>query len=323
MHSNRTTKLYAVGVDIGGTKILILITDQSGRVLFKKRVESTGDLERICEIINAALKEASIAHHQIMGMTVGIPGHVDSLEGIVKNSVQLGWKDLNIKAYISRRFSFPVFIKNDVNCAALGEKWLGNGENSSHMVYISLGTGVGGAIIANGSLVEGSTYSAGEFGYITDSDDIKKGIDSDWDQYGNLERKISGFALDEKARQIGLTARELFVEYNKGNSAAQEIIDSFIKNLSLVISNLVNILNPEYVIIGGGVSESMECILDPIKSYVKKLTMFPTKIRLSKLGGEGGAFGCVYNVLSGMEDSTEQEEGISKKLEKDKNEKGD
>jgi glucokinase len=297
-------KQYAVGVDIGGTKILLLITDALGNVIYKRKVDSSGDLSVICEMIDSATKEANIAKHEIIGMTIGVPGDVNSIDGIVRSSIQMGWKDINIKEYISSRFCFPVDIKNDVNLAALGERWIGNGRNSDHLIYISIGTGLGGAIIANGRLIEGSTYSAGEFGYIIDKDDINRGVMNGLDQFGSLEKRISGNTLNEKAQKIGLSSKELFVEYNNGNDAAKEIIDCFVRELSVVIANLVSILNPEYVIIGGGVSESMDCIQDLIVDYVKSLTIFSTEIRLSKLGGDAGAFGCIYNVLYQINDSS-------------------
>lgn len=288
---------YAVGVDIGGTKILLLISDKFGNEIHKKKVDSTGNLNRICELIDEFLKEANINLDDIIGMCIGVPGEVNSNDGVVRISIQMGWKDINIKEYIGSRYNFPVYVQNDVNLAALGERWIGNGESSDNIVYISIGTGVGGAIIANGHLIEGVDFSAGEFGYIVDKDDIKKGSTNDIDEFGSLERKISGNSLSKKAEKIGFTSTELFEAYKANNESAIAIIDYFIKELSIVIANLVSILNPEFVIIGGGVSESMDCINNSIIDYVKKLTIFSTKIKLSKLGGDAGAFGCIYYVL--------------------------
>ena len=288
---------FTLGVDIGGTKILLLISDSTGRIICRKRVKSTGDLRTICETIDGFLKKAKIEKDSIVGMGVGVPGDVNSVDGIVRSSIQMGWSNVNIKKYMEEWYHFPIHINNDVNLAALGERWMGSGANSDHLVYISIGTGVGGAIIANGQLLEGITYSAGEFGYIVDKDDLRKGLTNEVDKFGSLERKISGNALNEKAHAIGLTAKELFVEYTRGNKEAIHIVDAFSKELSIVIANLTSILNPEYVIIGGGVSESMECISDTIINYVRELTIFPTKIRLSTLGGDAGAFGCIYYVF--------------------------
>lgn len=289
---------YAVGVDIGGTKILIIIADGLGKEIYKRKVASTGDLATICNIIDGAIEEAAIAKEKIIGMAIGVPGEINSVDGIVRLSIQMGWKDINIKNYFSSRYQFPVYVKNDVNFSALGERWMGNGGNSDHMIYISIGTGLGGAIIANGQLIEGYNYSAGEFGYILEKEDIKLGRVNDLEQFGSLEKKISGSALSEKAHQTGLSSKELFTAYNNGNSHAKEIIQCFVEELSVVIANLVSILNPEFVIIGGGVSESMEEIKDLIVDTVKKLTIFPVEIKLSKLGGDAGALGCLYYVLN-------------------------
>lgn len=290
-------KQYAIGVDIGGTKILLLAANKYGEVVHKKKVDSTGDLNKICQLIDVFIEESRISKEEILGMGIGVPGEVNSSDGVVRLSIQMGWNDINVKEYISKRFDFAVFVKNDVNFSALGERWIGNGNNSENIVYISIGTGVGGAIIANGHLIEGYNYSAGEFGYIIDAEDVKKGFFNEIEDFGSLERKISGYTLSSKASKMGFSCEDLFREYMKGNVLAADVIDKFISELSIAIANLVSILNPEYVIIGGGVSESMEGIKGYISENVKKLTIFPAQIKLSKLGGEAGAFGCIYYVL--------------------------
>lgn len=291
------SKKYAIGVDIGGTKILLMIATRFGEVIYKKKVDSTGNLLEIANLIDNFISEAKIKHSEIVGMGIGVPGEVHSLDGIVRVSVQMGWKDINVKEFFSKRYKFPVYIKNDVNFSALGERWIGNGNNSDHIIYISIGTGVGGAIIANGHLIEGFNFSAGEFGYIIDSEDYKRGQLNDLEGFGSLERKISGYTLTQRVNDAGLSTDILFSKYIEGNQQAISIIEPFITNLSMVIANLVSILNPEYVIIGGGVSESMGCIIEKIITNVQKMTIFPTTVKLSKLGGEAGAFGCIYYVF--------------------------
>ncbi|MEN1761110.1 ROK family protein [Anoxynatronum sibiricum] len=290
-------KEYAIGVDIGGTKILLMAADRHGVVRHKKKVSSTGNLEEIFRLVDMFIEESNLQHQDIAGMGIGVPGDMKGTEGIVRVSVQMGWKNTDIGAFIKGRYAFPVFIKNDVNCSALGERWFGNGDNTDHMVYISIGTGLGGAIIANGRLVEGNNYSAGEFGYIVDKEDIRAGVFNSAEGFGNLERKIAGRSLSQKSDGIGCTSRELFREYIQQNKAAVEIVEQYTTDLSILIANLVSILNPEIVIIGGGVSESMGLIKGIITEAVNKLTIFPVDIRLSKLGGEAGAYGCIYYVF--------------------------
>lgn len=290
-------KKYALGVDIGGTKIFIMMATQFGEVIYKKKVESTGDLSKIANIIDAFIDESKIERDQIFGMGIGVPGEVNSISGVVRVSVQMGWKNTDVKGYFSKHYSFPVYVKNDVNCSALGERWIGNGNNSDHIAYISIGTGLGGAIIANGQLVEGYSFSGGEFGYIVNLEDSNEDQLNNLDEFGCLERRISGYYLTEKSKAVGFGARDLFTEYAKGNVVAEEIVKPFIKYLSILIANLISMLNPEYVIIGGGVSESMNEILDPIIEKVQKMTIFPATIKLSKLGGAAGALGCIYHVF--------------------------
>ncbi|PKM93117.1 MAG: hypothetical protein CVU84_17435 [Firmicutes bacterium HGW-Firmicutes-1] len=307
-------KKYAIGVDIGGTKILLMITNRLGEVIHKKKVDSTGELNLILKIIDSFLEEANIGLNEILGMGIGVPGEINSLEGIVRISVQMGWKDTNIKEFFSNRYAFPVYIKNDVNFSALGERWIGNGDNSDNLVYISIGTGVGGAIIANGHLIEGHNFSAGELGYIVDKDDFNKESINDLEGFGSLEKKISGHSLTQQVSEIGLMPEELFIEFMKGNQTAIDIIEHFIRDLSIVIANLVSTLNPEVVIIGGGVSESMHCIIDQIITCVNRLTIFPINIKLSKLGGEAGAYGCIYYVFfEAVKNKTETLKSVSSK----------
>jgi len=291
MHKNK--REYVLGVDVGGTKILLLLADKDGQTYFKKKVESSGNLNEVCNIIDDFIEESKIDVSRIEALCMGVPGEING-DGIVRLSIQLDWKDVNVTEYVQSRYRFPVYVKNDVNLSALGERWLGNGENTDHMIYISIGTGIGGAVIANGHLVEGYNHSAGEIGYMLDKSDLSKGLHNEETDFGSLERKISGKSLTDKAKELGLTSEMLFQLYGKHNEDVNKTIDNFILELSVVIANMISILNPEYVIIGGGVSVSMDKIIPIIRDKVSQISIFDTQIKRSKLGGETGAFGCVY-----------------------------
>lgn len=290
---------YGIGVDIGGTKILIIITDLDGNMVYREKRKTTNDIDEVVQFIRECLQKADISEADVFGMGIGVPGTTNNEEGIVKGSVQLDWVNFPFKKLIEPYFPFPVFINNDVNCSALGERWLGAGGNSDHIYFISIGTAVGSAIIANGNLVYGHNYTAGEVCFQISIDDIQNNRFNLPNDYGVFEKKISGTALS----QHGYTTEEIFSEYAKGNERVIPVIKDFILHLSIVLANVVSLLNPEKVVIGGGVSESMGIILNDIQDKVACLTPIQTKIELASLGGDAGALGAIAYAFNQLEEA--------------------
>jgi glucokinase len=233
-------------------------------------------------------------------MAIGVPGTVDSSRGIVLDAPALGWSNKDIKSIFRENFSFPVFIDNDVKLAILSEKNRGSLKGSSNMFYISIGTGVGSSFIVNNQLVRGSSFEAGEIGYFLNENDVKAGDLSKTGEFGMLERRISGTALNEEAKDIGLDSFSLFEEYYNGNLEAKKIIDDFILNLSIVLANVISLLNPEIVVIGGGVSTSMNGLLNNIQETVAKLTPIKSKIIISQFGNDSGAIGAIEYIKNSL-----------------------
>jgi Transcriptional regulator/sugar kinase len=290
-----STDYYGMGVDIGGTKILIAIANDSGKVVFKDKVKTVSDIDEIIKLIKDCLQRAEIDHKNLMGIGIGIPGRVNSRESIVIDAPALKWRNVNLKQVFSANFNFPVYINNDVNLSLVGEKWLGNGRGHDNLFYLAIGTGVGSAILANGNIIEGSTFSAGEIGYLIDKNDVAGGLRNTNQEFGTFEKKTSGLALSSAASAYGLSAPELFQEYLKGTNI--HIIEDFITDISIAIANVVSLINPEIVIIGGGVSGSMPAVISKIRAKVAGFTPIQTDIVLSKLGGEAGALGGVAYVF--------------------------
>jgi glucokinase len=157
------------------------------------------------------------------------------------------------------------------------------------MIFIAIGTGVGSAIIANGSLIQGSDYMAGEIAYLVSEEGISGGHSNAFGDFGSYENKISGSALSRH----GESAQVVFEKYAIGDEKAIPIINKFVTDLSIGIANMVSLLNPRKVIIGGGVSGSLPIVLESIRSAVARLTPIPTTIELSSLGEEAGAIGAI------------------------------
>lgn len=290
---------YGIGLDIGGTKILIVITNMYGEIVYKEKLETTNKIEEIISLVNEGLDKSEIDKEKILAMGVGVPSATNSKEGIVIDAPALKWSNFNLKKELQDQFDFPIFIDNDVNCAALGEKWKGSGKNIDNMFFIAIGTGVGSAVISNGELVRGYNYEAGEIAYNISESDVKNGLMNKVGEFGVFESKISGTALHQK----GYSPSQLFKEYSKGNEEVFEVIDNFILQLSINITNAVNLLNPESVIIGGGVSESLDLIIDQIQDKVDMLSPVRTNVKLAQLRGDAGALGAIAYALKRVEES--------------------
>lgn len=286
-------KKYLIGVDIGGTKTYVCITNKKGQIYYKIKIPSSSNTDEIIYYINHCMKKANLSLGDIISIGVGVPGIITK-DGKVINVPAFQWNNLELKKELNKYFDIPIFITNDVNCAALGEEWLGAAKDLKDYVYISLGTGVGCATVSNGKLIEGSKLMAGELGYLlTDEDELKE-IDNDLGKYGTYEKKIAGKYLEKRYGNV----KKLFHDYKEGEEVAQNIINQFIIDLSKGLTNLICILNPEKIIIGGGISESLLEILNDIRKVVGDMSPIRASIELAFLGEESGAIGAAAFGLS-------------------------
>jgi glucokinase len=282
-------KKYGVGVDIGGTKILICIADTYGDVVYRRKVETTSDYYKIYEYIYQSIKTANLSSDQIESIGFGVPGITDSVIGTVIDAPAFKWKNEPFKEKMQQYFDCPVYVNNDVNCAAQGERWLGGAKNIEDFVFISIGTGVGSAIFSNGAMVQGDQFMAGEIGYLLGDSDIPQIENNMFGEFGVFEKKTSGTALASH----GVDPKVLFQNFSAGDSDAVSIVNQFITDLSIAIANVVSLLNPRKVIIGGGVSNSMSQVLGLIQGKVSQFTPIPVEIELSAMKEESGALGAL------------------------------
>ena len=288
--------MYCIGLDIGGTKILSIITDLNGEILYREKAASTGDLDEIEKLIRHALAESDLTENRIFGLGIGVPGTV-SQDGIVVRAKALHWTDMDLKKEMEKRFRFPVYVGNDVNLAALGECWKGSGDQVNDMFFIALGTGIGSAILSDGQLIHGAQGRSGEIGYYLEGEDVRNHHLNHLGVQGVFEQKCSGTALN----RFGCSSDELFQRYQEGDAEAKQIVDRFVLDLSLAIANSVSLINPTKVVIGGGVSESLGCVIDQIREKVEMLTPVRTEICLASLGSMAGALGAVGYMIAQLE----------------------
>lgn len=306
-----------LGIDLGGTTVKFAILTQNGEIQQKWSIdtnildEGTHIVPDIVESINHHLALYEMKPEQFIGIGMGTPGSVDITEGTVIGAYNLNWKTLQpVKELIEKGTGIPFFIDNDANVAALGERWKGAGENDPDVVFVTLGTGVGGGIVMNGQLLHGVAGCAGEIGHITVD---PEGFECTCGKRGCLETVASATGVVRVARQLAeeyaggselkarldngedITSKDVFELAAQNDDLALRVVDKVTFYLGLACGNIGNTLNPSAIIIGGGVSAAGEFLRSRVEAYFEQFT-FPqvrnsTKIKLAELGNEAGVIG--------------------------------
>ena len=301
---------YAIGIDIGGTKIGITLGDGRGKILVYREIETgTRSETQACikELVlnlKSLVQESRIPKRQILGIGVGCPGAVNAQKGILPRSPNLpGWAGIPLRKILSDAAGLPVFIANDANAAALGESCFGAGKNSKNFIYITVSTGIGGGIVINRELYEGSGFVAGEIGHISI---VPEGRKCNCGQKGCLEAYASGTAIarfyrDAKKKSVS-GAKEVGLAARAGDKVAIGSYRQAGYYLGIGIADLLNILNPEKVVIGGGVLRSAPKVFWKAMMRSAKQHSWPeafrtVKIVRSQLKGHVGNLGALALVF--------------------------
>lgn len=306
------TARYILGVDIGGTNVMVAISDLNGKIICERAFKTldsinTGILSKLKEIMDEIIKSTKIDKDKVLGIGIGVPGIVNVEEGLVIDAPSLKWINYPLKEQAEKFFELPVYVDNDVNISVLGEQWLGSARDKENVLLISIGTGVGCGILLKGKLFRGSAWGAGEIGYmITDRNASKKKEISPISGYGFLDNQIGGPALMRKMRQeIVNTPEHRFNNNNdwetkdifhlamQGDCMANKVINDFIEHLSFALVNISSLLNPEIILLGGGLSKSGHWFLDRVKETVKQFAPYETEIELTSLDDKLGVTGAV------------------------------
>jgi glucokinase len=308
---------WYLGIDLGGSNISAALMDSRGRMRHLKKIKTLAHegraqvMARMVELARAVPQEAHLKLQQLEGVGIGAPGIIDVTNGIVVYSPNLpGWTKVPIKHTLQAALKKPVSIDNDANVAAYGEKWLGAGRKVQNLVVYTLGTGVGGGIIVDGQIFHGYNNAAGELGHVTILPD---GPRCSCGNRGCVEALVSGTAIARVAREAleksnnsmlyelcgkipdDVTAKMVFQAAKKGDALASKIVLQTGQYLGIAIANTINLLNPELVIVGGGVSGAGELLLRPVRAEVKrralKDSLACTKIVVAELGDQAGVIG--------------------------------
>ncbi|MGQ7381882.1 ROK family glucokinase [Streptococcus suis] len=313
-----------IGIDLGGTSVKLAILTTEGEIQEKWSIKTNilDDGSHIVPDIIDSIKQRFETHgltkDDFLGVGMGSPGVVDSEAGTVIGAYNLNWKTLQlVKDQFESALGLPFFIDNDANVAALGEQWVGAGNNNPNVVFMTLGTGVGGGVIAAGNLIRGVKGAGGELGHITvDFNEPfactcgKKGcLETVASATGivNLSRRYADqYAGDAKLKQMiddgqDITAKDVFDLAKEGDDLALIVYRHFSEYLGIACANIAAVLNPAYIVLGGGVSAAGDFLLDGVRKVFAE-NSFPqikesTQIVLATRGNDAGVLGAASLVL--------------------------
>ena len=282
-------KKYRIGVDIGGTNIKIALVDFAGKIVYSATTPTRAEMgyEAGVNNIKLAIKDLMNETKQdaktIEAIGFGLPGQIDYKEGLIKNLPNIpGWVNVPLAKMIEDEFLIPTRLDNDVRCAALGELNFGAGKGCENLICITVGTGIGSGIVLNGKLVRGASNAAGEIGHIKMS--LNDGPLCGCGDYGCFEAYASGPAIVSMAKEYiaggksakykematdGIITPYLVAQAAlQGDSVSIQIFKQMGKIIGTGLSSVVNLLNPQKIIIGGGVADAGELLLDPIRKTI-------------------------------------------------------
>lgn len=305
-----------IGIDVGGTNVKIALVDEKGGIIYSNSVPTRAEMgyEYTVNIIKQAiydlLKETKLEPKNIEGIGFGFPGQVDYKSGIVRLAPNIpGWVDVPIAKLIEDEFNIPTRVDNDVRCAALGELNFGAGKGCQNLICITVGTGIGSGLIINGKLVRGASNAAGEIGHIKLQ--IHDGPICGCGDTGCLEAFASGPAIvamaeeyicggkstkfREMANSNDITPFIVAEAAKAGDPVAKRIFTIMGEYIGVGMASVVNLLNPEKIIIGGGVADAGDILMVPLKETLKKRAMKiageAVEVVPAQLGNTAGVIG--------------------------------
>jgi glucokinase len=311
-----------VGVDLGGTSIVVGTVPEDGSALYGFATQPTpvqagpdAVADRMVELIRLSIdatRRELGSGIEVAGVGVGAPGPLDTARGIVIVAPNLGWKDMPLRDHVAQATGLPATLENDANCATLGEWWRGAAQGARFVAGITIGTGIGGGIVLDGRIYHGASDVAAEFGHTTI--DVTGRL-CKCGNYGCLEAYASGPAIAARAVeeiQAGtptaipryvegdlaqITAQTVYQAANDGDELALEVVRDTVRFLGAGVANLVNILNPDVIVLAGGVTQAGDRLFAPLRVEVKRRAFRPAveacRIVPGALPGTAGVYGAV------------------------------
>ncbi len=295
-----------IGIDFGGTSVKLAVVFQSHIIDHAPPIatqEFDGHDELISEIVRA-VEDLRARHPSIAAVGVGMPGFVDFEKGLVINLTNVrGWAEVPLKKILEEKIGLPVWVDNDANCMAIAEWKCGAGRGFRHVLFVSLGTGVGGGVIANGQMIRGACYGAGEFGQ---SSIDYQGLPGNYGNLGALEKYVGNREITASAHAVyaavgilktldDCSPAALAAAAHQGDLIASDQWNEIGRKLATAVMNGCWLLNPEAIVIGGGVARAGALLLEPFKNYLfaQLSGTFKDQLRImpAAFGHEAGVIG--------------------------------
>lgn len=297
-----------IGIDVGGMSIKAGVVNGSGDIIAKHAVPTPLDNnENFCkamhESVVGALKEANITVDEIEAIGIGAPGVVDRDKGLLVNSPNIPYINAPVRDYLQKNLKdVPVLVENDANSAALGEYY--KADNAKNFVFITLGTGVGGGIVIDGKLFTGTNGAAGELGHVVTHVGGREcgcGRKGCWEAYASVTGLIK--TTEEHRDEIKsikpgdrISGRTVFELAKKGDKDAERVRNLWIEEVAVGLADMVNIFQPDELVVGGAISKEGDVIMEPVRKHVEKYSfnvgeLKRTKVLASRIGGDAGIIG--------------------------------
>ena len=310
-----------IGIDVGGTNVKIALVSDKGKIIYSNSIPTRAEMgyeytiNSMKDAVRDLLKETKMKASDIEGMGFGFPGQIDCQKGIVRLAPNIpGWVNVPIAEIMEKEFGIPTRVDNDVRTATLGELNYGAGVGCENLVCITVGTGIGSGLVVNGKLVRGANNAAGEIGHIKLN--MQGGPLCGCGDRGCLEAYASGPSIvamaeeyirggkSTKYRELAnpdITPYIVAVAAKEGDPVARQIFRIMGEYIGMGLTSVVNLLNPEKIIIGGGVADAGDILLDPIRETIAKRAMTIQKeveVVPAQLGNTAGMIGASLLIKS-------------------------
>lgn len=322
----RATLGYVLGVDVGAYSTVAKLADLSGTVVGTSRVvhyEAAGRhtvLASIRSLVDTLLAESGVQLGDVRAMVIGTPGVVDPKTGDISLAPQIAqWDGVNLGSELSEMIGCPIVVENEAHLSLLAEQWIGAARNFLNVVYIQLGIGIGAAIIIDGRLYRGGSGAAGEIAYVATDSDVDQPRDSaagpfEWSAGGDAFRRRGALAATGPGGELllkmaggdpeSVTAQIVFDAAAAGDPAALEVTTPILERLGRGVANMASILDPDLVLLGGGIANAGETVLGPVREAVARFSPRPTEVQLSHLGSDGTVLGAIRRAVDVADEAT-------------------
>jgi glucokinase len=301
-------KKYIIGIDLGGTNLKIALFGPGFKIIDRENLNTANFrqketlITRIVDSVNNIIENNRLIKNNILGVGLGLPGPIDLNRGVVHFFPNIpGWSEVNLKKILEKNLKLEVFMDNDANLMALAEYKLGAAKGSKNAVCLTLGTGVGAGIIIGGRIYRGSSFAAGEIGHMPINE---RGPKCNCGGFACLESYIGNKRILRQAQRIfkrdELSLEELSCMAKGNNKKAIQIWSGVGERLGLALVSVVNLLNPDCIVIGGGVANAGRILLDKVEETILSRAMpvqaGAVKLRQAKLGNDAGVIGAALLV---------------------------